>query len=105
MKRYNEENQKKAGKFDRSKDPWFKSRPHLDAFMRDAFWEDGKPRECCRISISAGTHQCVVSLNDSDAEQSITTTSETVEDALDRLEAYLASGNPSWRSWGKKKTK
>jgi hypothetical protein len=45
----------------------------------------------------------MVSLNDADNEQSISTNGEDVNDALDRLEAYLATGNPSWRAWGKKR--
>lgn len=103
MKRYNQEGQKKAGKFTPSKDKFLAGRPNLDAMLNDAWWDDGKPRETCSLTIRTGTDRAMVSLNDSEAEQSISTNGEDVTDALDRLEAYLASGNPTWRSWGKRK--
>lgn len=103
MKRYNSDNQKKAGKFVLSKDHFLKDRPNLDAMLNDAFWDDGKPRETCSLTVRTGTDRAMVSLNDSDLEQSISTNGENVQDALDRLEAYLTGGNPTWRPWGRKK--
>lgn len=103
MKRYNQESQKKAGKWAPSGDPLLANRPTLDQYLTDSWWEDGKPREVCSITLRVGKQQATVSLNDSDGEQSISTSGESIEDALDRLEAYLAGGSPTWRPWGKKK--
>jgi hypothetical protein len=103
MKRYNQAEQRKAGKWFASKDAFFRERPHLDAYMTDAWWEDGKPRDTCSLTVRAGATGAVLSLNDAENEQSISTNGESVTDALDRLEAYLGAGNPTWRPWGKKK--
>jgi len=103
MKRYNAETQKKTGKWAPSGGQFLKDRPSIDQFLTDAFWDDGKPRDVCSLTIRAGAHSGSVSLNDPEQEQSISTNGESVDDALDRLEAYLAAGNPSWRPWGKKK--
>lgn len=103
MKRVNQESQKQKGKWTPSKDLFVKGRPTIDAFLTDAWWDDGKPRDVCSLTIRLGSASAMVSLNDSENEQSITTNGETVEDALDRLEAYIAPGNASWRAWGKKR--
>lgn len=103
MKRFNQETQRKAGKWIPSEDPLLARYPNLDQYLTDAWWEDGKPREVCSITVRAGKQQATVSLNDADGEQSISTSGESIEDALGRLEAYLAAGNPTWRPWGRKK--
>jgi hypothetical protein len=105
MERYNAQQQKAAGKWKPSKDGFFATRPKLDAYMTDAWWSDGKPRDVCSLTIRAGIDNASISLNDPENEASITTQGSGVEDALDRLEAYLATGNPTWRAWGKKKGK
>ncbi len=103
MKDYTQTSQKKAGKFVPSTDSFFEGRPCLNEYMTDAWWESGKPREVCSLSLRAGNGSGMATLTDADNEQSITSNGPTIEEALDRLEAYLASGNPSWRQWGKKK--
>lgn len=103
MKRAQTETQKAKGKWIPSTDRFLKDRPTVDSYLTDAWWDDGKPREVCSLTIRVGNGNAMVSLNDADNEQSITTNGEDVNDALDRLEAYLATGTPSWRSWGKKR--
>jgi hypothetical protein len=103
MKRAQAETQKAKGKWVPSTDRFLKDRPTIDAYLTDAWWDDGKPREVCSLTIRVGNGNAMVSLNDADNEQSISTNGEDVNDALDRLEAYLATGNPSWRAWGKKR--
>ena len=103
MKRYNQEAQKSVGKWSPTKDDFVKGMPKLDGMLTDAWWDDGKPREVCSLTVRLGNGQAVVSINDPDAEQSITTTAETVREAMERLEAYLGQPHPSWRPWGKKK--
>lgn len=103
MKRYNAEKQKTHGKWVPTVDDFVKARPSLDAFMTDAFWDDGKPRDPCSLTVRIGKGSAMVSLNDGENEQSISTNGKTVDDAIDALESYLATGNPSWRPWGKKR--
>jgi len=103
MKRINQEKQAKAGKWVQTDDGFVKDRPQLDAYMTDGFWDDGKPRDVCSLTIRLSKAGAMVSLNDPENEQSITTNAQSVEAALEALEAYLATGNPSWRAWGKKK--
>jgi len=103
MKRAQAEMQKSKGKWTPSTDRFLKDRPTIDQHLTDAWWDDGKPREVCSLTIRMGHSAAMVSLNDSDNEQSITTNAESVEEALDRLEAYLSTGTPSWRPWGKKR--
>lgn len=105
MKRYNAAEQKKGGKWSPSKDSFLVKRPHLDAMLTDAFWDDGSQRDTCSLTVRIGTGSAMLSLNDQENEQSITTNGESVEDALDRLEAYLSVGNPTWRAWKNKKRK
>ena len=103
MKRVQTETQKGKGKWTPSKDQFLKGRPTIDAFLTDAWWDDGKPRDVCSLTVRIGFECAMVSLNDSENEQSITTNGKDVDDALDRLEAYIAPGNASWRPWGKKR--
>lgn len=103
MKRFNQDGQKKQGKWVPSGDKFLKDRPFVDALLTDAWWDDGKPRDVCSLTVRVGTRSASVSVNDAENEASITTQGESVEDALDRLEAYLAAGNPTWRQWGKKR--
>jgi hypothetical protein len=99
MKRYNAAEQKKGGKWTPSKDPMLAKRPSLDAMLTDAYWDDGSPREVCSLTVRIGSGAAMLSLNDQENSQSITTNGESFEDAMNRLEAYLAGGNPTWRPW------
>jgi hypothetical protein len=103
MKRAQAETQRSKGKWTPSTDQFLKDRPTVDSYLTDAWWDDGKPREVCSLTIRVGNGNAMVSLNDADQEQSITTNGEDVNDALDRLEAYLANGTITWRSWGKRR--
>lgn len=103
MKREQAQTQRSKGKWTPSPDPFLHGRPAIDQHLTDAWWDDGKPREVCSLTVRVGSGTAMVSLNDSDNEQSITTNAGDVNEALDRLEAYLTTGTPSWRSWGKKR--
>jgi len=103
MKRVQTETQKSKGKWSPSKDVFLKGRPSLDQFLTDAWWDDGKPRDVCTLTVRVGFESAMVSLNDAENEQSISTNGKDVDDAIERLEAYLATGTPSWRPWGKKR--
>jgi len=103
MKRQNQEKQKSAGKWSPTEDPFVDLIPLIDAHLTDAYWDDGKTREVCSLTIRLGKGNAMVSLNDADQEQSISTNGKTVADALEALEVYLATGSPTWRPWGKKK--
>jgi len=103
MKRFNQEKQKGVGKWVPTADDFVKARPMIDSLLTDGFWDDGKPRDVCTLTIRLGKGGAGISLNDPEGEQSITTNGRTIDETLDALEAYLATGIVTWRQWGKKK--
>ena len=103
MKRFNQDAQKAKGKWVPSTDVFLSKLTAVDQLLTDAWWDDGKPRDVCSLTIRVGKESASVSVNDPENEASITTNGQTVKEALERLEAYVSGPNPSWRQWGKKK--
>lgn len=105
MKREAEIQQAKRGKFEVPADPFWEGLPTIAAYCCDHWWDDGKPRTVCKMSIVNYGSSVNVNLNDEERRRSITTTSGTVREALELLEAHLSAGNAPWRSWGPQKGK
>jgi len=103
MKRRNQESQKKAGKWSPSGDPFLDRFPNIDKELTDAFWEDGKPRDVCSLTLRAGKGTASVYINDPEQGAGINTNGTSIEDALTRLDAYLGTENPTWRPHSNKK--
>jgi len=105
MKREAQEVQKARGKFTPPSDPLISKRPALAAYLADAFWDDGTPREVCTLKVRWDADNVTVSLQDGEKERSMTTTSSSLDDALELMEAHIVAKGPSWRSWGNFKKK
>jgi hypothetical protein len=103
MKRYQAATQKAAGKWVPCGDEFVAKAPMLNAMLTDAYWDDGKPREVCSLTIRLGAGEAKLSLNDQENEQSFTTTAHSVREAVEAMETALREGKGSWRSWGKKR--
>jgi len=103
MKRDNVDRHGKAGKFEPPQDAIFKGRPHLADACANPFWDDKSPKGCWTLSLSWETGSCQVSVTDRDESRSLNSTSHTADEALDLMEALLASDKRPWRYWGKKR--
>jgi len=103
MKRRSIETQKKAGKWEPSGDPFLAKFPNIDRECTDCFWDDGSVREPCSLSIRPGKSGASVYLSDPENSAGINTAGSDVNDAMEKLEAYLATGSPTWRPWQNKK--
>lgn len=103
MKREQIEKQTKAGKFIHPKTGELASFPTMAEYLLDCFWDDGKPRECCTLSIKFLGDNVQLSMNDKELRRSITTTAESLQDAMDAMERCLAAGRAPWRPWGKER--
>lgn len=107
MKRYASDEQGKRGKWKPSTEPLLHGRPCLNQLLTDMQWDDGKPRTPCALKFKFGLDQCSMTLVDDENEMYISTTAPTADAALELLEAALAKGAVSWRSYsgfkGKKK--
>jgi len=99
MKRYQLETQKTRGKWVGSKDPLVKDRPTINQLCTDTQWDDGGQRLPCTLKIRFGDGQASVTISDENIEASITTTAETVQEALQLLEEALAASKVAWRPW------
>ena len=89
-----------------SDETFSKKFPALTEMMCDGFWEDGSPRELCRLSISFGGGTVTLGLSDENFRQSMYTDGQSVDAALKLMNAAIAAGTASWRPWkaqGKKK--
>lgn len=105
MKRYMQEATKADKKWKQPVEPLLKNRPHLAQLLTDPWWEDGKPRDVCYLTVRIGLESCQISVNDPENEASATTTSTSLEEAMDLLEDCLAAGKNPFRAWnnGKKR--
>lgn len=99
MKKEHKEKAKAPGKFHPPPDPVFKQRSQLAAAVADPWWDDGTSREPYGLSINWSTGACSVTLNDKEEGRSITTTADALEEALDAMEALLATERRPWRYW------
>jgi hypothetical protein len=99
MKRFQQETQKAKGKWELPEDPFLQHIPLIAALLTDAWWDDGKPREVCGLTVRFTSDSCQVSINDTDGKQSITTTSYSLEAALSEMEKGLSEGKSMWRKW------
>jgi len=90
-----------GGKWKPSTDPLIAKLPTLNAFLTDTWWEETKkPRKPCSLKIHFGIDRASIVLSDEANKMSITTTADTVGDALELLEEALAGGKVTWRPWG-----
>jgi len=103
MKRREAIEQKKVGKWTPTDDPFIKGFPHIDKEMSDAFWDDGKPRDVCSLFVRIGKSGASIYLNDPENKAGINTNGKTVRECMEALEAYLATGEATWRPQGQKK--
>lgn len=103
MKRRQAEKQATRGKWEMPSEPFLKGMPNIARECTDAFWDDGKPRDPCTISIRFGADGVHLSLNDKECSQSSSTTAKTVEEGMMLLEEALAGGHNVWRKWQQKR--
>jgi len=101
MKQYLIENQGGKPWKGGSKDPFLKDLPTINQLCTDTLWEETKkPRQPCTLKLRFGDGQASVIISDEAQRCSITTTSDTIREALELLEAALAAGKVAWRPWG-----
>ena len=103
MKRDAQDQQKKRGKFEPSSDPLIAALPRLNELLTDCWWDDGKPRDVCSLSIRWDGDSVSVTLTDKEAQRSMTTTSTSAQEALEAMERHIEERGPAWRSWAKQK--
>jgi hypothetical protein len=101
MKRKEATKQKARGKFTSQGEPLIHKYPHIDMYMGDCWYEDGKPRELSRLSIQLTGSGVSISLTDPDERVTAFTDGPTIEEALEALETALATGKDPWRPWPK----
>jgi len=89
--------------FEPPEDTFFANRPLLAEACCDPVYDDGSPREVWSISLNWCGSMLTASLNDKDQGRSLNTTSQTLDQAADALEALLGAPVRPWRYWGKKK--
>lgn len=102
MKRDNVARHAGKGGFEPPADPLFELRPSLADACANPFWDDKTPKGCWTLSLSWDTGMCQVSISDKDEGRSLNSTAETSAEALDLMEALLASERRPWRYWGGK---
>jgi hypothetical protein len=105
MKDDQESGQKKAGKWVPPSDPFLAVYPTISQFLTDCFFDNGKKRETSTLRVKWWGDCVDVSINDGEKRRTCTTTSDTLEAALQLLETHLASGGAPWRYWGDFKKK
>lgn len=77
--------------------------PTLTAYLVDATWEDGKPRELSAMSFTLKDGLFQLALNDKALKQSLYTAGPTMTDCLKMAEKAILDGSGQWRSWKKGK--
>jgi len=105
MKRIQLDNQKAKGKWVPSKEPFLSKAPTINQLMTDCFFDDGTLRKLATLKIRVGDESATVTISDENVEASITTTADTVMDALALLEDALANDRVRWRPWPAEFTK
>lgn len=103
MKRDNNDRHAGKGKFEPPDDDLFATRPALADACCNPFWDDKSPKGCWTLSCSWESGACQVSVTDKDECRSLNSTSHSFTEALDAMEALLASERRPWRYWGKRK--
>jgi hypothetical protein len=71
----------------------------LAAHLSDLAWDDGQVREPSAITVRAEGTRFNVALNDRDAKASLYVTADTLDEALEALEAALKRPGADWRPW------
>lgn len=105
MKKDNINRNAKAGKFEPPPDGIFHGRPNLADACCNPFWDDRSPKGCWALSLNWDTGMCTVSVSDKEEGRSLNSTASTAEEALDLMEALLATEHRPWRYWGGKRRK
>lgn len=80
-------------------------RPTVTEFMTCQVWDGGGKRTTSTLSISVQDDRVVVALNDRDLKRSVYLSADTLDGALDALEADLVKDQAEWRSWAGNKKK
>jgi hypothetical protein len=73
--------------------------PTLARMLCDAFWDDGKSRECSSFSVRMDQTSVFVSISDHAMQASLFTTAATLEEGLALAEQAIASDTGQWRPW------
>jgi hypothetical protein len=73
--------------------------PQLLAYLTDAYWEDGKPRELSSASFTLKDGLWQLAVNDKALKQSLYTAGPTIKDCLRLAEKAIADGSGQWRLW------
>lgn len=107
MKRTQPPPTKKKGSWSCSDAGFQKRYPAITAFLADAWWDDGEPRELGSLTVRMGGEKVQVSLTDYDQRATSFTDAETLDEALALAEEALSAGKMRFTPWkssaGKKK--
>lgn len=103
MKNDNIDRHARKAKFEPPEDTIFDGRPNLADACCNPFYDDKTEKGCWALSLNWDTGSCTVSVSDKDAGRSLNSTAQTSCEALDAMEALLASERRPWRYWGGKK--
>lgn len=101
MKKRTAANQKTKGKYVQHGEPLMKDFPEICKYMWDCYYDDGTPRELSRLSVSLTPSGVQISLTDPSERCTAFTDGGTFHEALEALEASLATGKDPWRPWPK----
>jgi hypothetical protein len=73
--------------------------PGVAAMLCDPWWDDGTSRQCSSLSVRMDSTSVFLSISDHASSASAYTTAETLEAALELMEAAIQEGTIQWRSW------
>lgn len=102
MKREASDTQLAGGDWRPSGEPLLARYPHLDQALSDRWWEDGKPREPYRLSITILSPGVQVNVTDNIGRRTSYTVAATIDQAFEMIDDMLSAGSLPWRPWGGK---
>lgn len=83
-------------------DPWIAQQfPTLAEWCCDCYWEDGKARTPCTLTLRMDDGSVNVCLNDKEGSRGAYTTAGSLEECLELVERALKDGTLAWRRWKK----
>lgn len=94
---------KGKGKYPGHPEPLLAGRECMQELLGDPWWDDGKPRQLCTLTIELVGDQVAIKVVDAENRRSMHTTAQTVAEAIELLDNHLKAGGAPWRSWGPQK--
>lgn len=99
MKNYMIEANKKAAKWVPPDDPFLKDFPIIAELLTNPYFDDGKLRELCTFGPRWGLDSCQLNVSDRRFGATMSTTSTTLQGAMELMEEALRDGHNLWRPW------